>query len=116
MTLVATIVVPSVSVIATAIVAVWSKLIDASTKREDLLTASKMIRRVQNLTTPRSGHRWFYGSWKGLYRTWSPRPCAGGASPLPSLTRSVGHGFKTRHSGLRSCPEPLAHVLTRSDT
>jgi hypothetical protein len=35
MTLVPTIVVPSVSVIATATVAVWSKLIDASTKRED---------------------------------------------------------------------------------
>jgi hypothetical protein len=35
MTLVATIVVPSVSVIATATVPVWSKLIDASTKRED---------------------------------------------------------------------------------
>jgi hypothetical protein len=35
MTLVATIGVPSVSVIATATVAVWSKLIDASTKRED---------------------------------------------------------------------------------
>lgn len=35
MTLVATIVVPSVSVIATATVAVWSKRIDASTKRED---------------------------------------------------------------------------------
>jgi hypothetical protein len=35
MTLVATIVVPSVSVIATATVAVWSKLIDATSKRED---------------------------------------------------------------------------------
>jgi hypothetical protein len=35
MTLVATIVVPTVSVIATATVAIWSKLIDASTKRED---------------------------------------------------------------------------------
>jgi hypothetical protein len=35
MILVATIVVPSVAVIATATVAVWSKLIDASTKRED---------------------------------------------------------------------------------